>query len=107
MPIKIDPGDDLNLAVAMYMVGALQYFDGMDKAKIREIAFDIAKVGTAGIDPKKDGYRIPSIPDSNFSGYQTLAYFYVSWALAVPDMVTSLGLNFDKEYELAKSYHEL
>jgi len=98
-------GDDLNMAVAMYMVGALQYFDGMDKAKIKEIAFDIAKVGTAGIDPKKDGYRIPSIPDSNFSGYQTLAYFYVSWALAVPEMVPSLGLSFENEYSLAKNYY--
>lgn len=89
----------------MYMVGALQYFEGMDNAEIKEIAFDIAKVGTAGIDPKNDGYRIPSIPDSNFSGYQTLAYFYVSWALAVPEMVSSLGLPFDREFELAKSYN--
>ncbi|MCH2449847.1 MAG: tetratricopeptide repeat protein [Gracilimonas sp.] len=100
-------GDDINMAVAMYMVGALQYFEGMDKSKIKEIAFDIAKVGTAGIDPKKDGYRIPSIPDSNFSGYQTLAYFYVSWTLAIPEMVPSLGLSFKEEYEVACEFNSL
>jgi hypothetical protein len=31
-----------------------------------------------------------------------LAYYYVSWALAMPEQVQHLGLDFTKEYEIAK-----
>jgi len=61
-----------------------------------------------GIDPKKErGYEVPSIPGSNFSGYKTLAYYYVSWALAMPEMLNSLQMPFDKEYELAKKFSQI
>lgn len=93
---------DTNVAVAMYMVDALQFFEGMPKEEIKKIAFEIAHIGTMGIDPKKDGYKIPSIPKSNFSGYKTLAYYYVSWALAVPEMLSKLQMPFDEEFKLAK-----
>lgn len=94
-------GDDVNMAVAMYMVDALNYFKEFPQPKIKKIAFEIAHLGTAGIDPNKDGYHIPSIKGSSFSGYKTLAYYYVSWALAVPEMLSSLQMPFDEEYQLA------
>jgi len=93
---------DTNMAVTMYMADAMQYFEDMPKDNVKKIAFEIAQVGINGIDPKKEGYKIPSIPGSSFSGYKTLAYYYVSWALAIPEMLSKLQMPFDKEYELAK-----
>jgi len=34
-----------------------------------------------------------------------LSYYYVSWALAMPDQVEKLGLPYQQEYELAKQMH--
>lgn len=93
---------DVNQAVAMYMVGALQYFKDMSKSEVKKIAQEIAMMGMTGIDPKKDGYNVPSIEGSSFSGYQTLAYYYVSWAIAIPEMLSQLQMPFDEEYKLAK-----
>ena len=41
-----------NMAVVMFMVDALQYFDGMPMEKIKEIAYEIALQGTQGYNPK-------------------------------------------------------
>jgi hypothetical protein len=37
------------------------------------------------------------------SGYQLLAWYYVSWALAIPTEVNNLGLDYSKEFEMAKT----
>ncbi len=88
----------------MYMIGALKYFEQFSREEIKKIAFDIAMVGTEGIDPNKQGYTVPSIEGKVFSGYHLLAYYYVSWALAVPEMLSELQLPFDKEYEIANLF---
>ena len=61
-------------------------------------------VGVTGIDPKKK-YSIKSIPDKEFGGYQFLAYYYVSWARAIPEKLNHLGLPFSKAYESALSMY--
>jgi Tfp pilus assembly protein PilF len=92
---------DLNMAVVMYMVEALNYFKAMPKEDIKKIAFEIAMLGRQGFDPKKDGYRISAIKGKTFSGYHILAYYYVSWALAIPEMLPQLQLPYDGEYKAA------
>ncbi len=92
----------LNMAVVMFMVDALRHFEGMNVEDIKLTAFDIALLGARGIHPDKEGYSIASIPGKTFSGFHMLAYYYVSWALAVPDMLDSLNLPYEKEYEMAK-----
>lgn len=99
--------DDINNAVVMYMIDALNYFKPHSNEDIKKMAFEFATVGMSGIDPNKKGYSIPSIKDSSFSGYKTLAYYYVSWALAIPEMLKSLQMPFDEEYELAKKMIKL
>lgn len=91
----------INIAVAMFMVEALDYFTAMDKAKVKEIAFEIAMQGRQGYNPEEK-YKLNKIPNKTFSGYQILAFYYVSWALAIPEMLSDLQLPFDHEYELAK-----
>lgn len=95
-----------NMAVVMFMVDALQYFERISKEKIKEIAFEIAMQGTQGYRPDGKDYRISAIPGKLFSGYHILAYYYVSWMLAIPEMVSQLNLPYDEEYKLAKSMHK-
>jgi tetratricopeptide (TPR) repeat protein len=95
-----------NMAVVMFMVDALKYFEGMPKAKIKEIATEIALQGTQGYRPENKSYRISLIPDKVFSGYHILAYYYVSWALAMPEMLSQLQLPYDEEYKLALTMHK-
>ncbi|OFY47868.1 MAG: hypothetical protein A2W85_12670 [Bacteroidetes bacterium GWF2_41_31] len=74
--------------------------------EIKKIAFEIAMQGTQGYRPDKDDYRISSISDKTFSGYHILAYYYVSWALAIPEMLSQLQLPYDDEYKLALTMHK-
>lgn len=96
----------INMAVAMFMVDALQFFEDKSKEEIKKIAFEIATQGTQGYRPDKDNYRINSIKDKTFSGYHILAYYYVSWSLAIPEMVSQLNLPYEAEYKMALTMHK-
>ena len=95
-----------NMAVVMFMVDALKYFEGMSKEEIKKIAIDIAMQGTQGYKPEKKDYRVNSIPNKTFSGYQILAFYYVSFALAIPEMLTEMQLPYDEEYKFAVSINK-
>lgn len=95
-----------NMAVVMYMIDALNYFDTMSKGEIRKIAFEIGMLGRQGFNPQKKGYTTSSIPNKTFSGYHILAYYYVSWKLAIPEMVDQLQLPYDEEYKMALSMRD-
>jgi len=95
-----------NMAVTLFMVDALQYFEAMPKEEVKKVAFEIAMQGTQGYRPDGKDYRISSIPGKLFSGYHILAYYYVSWMLAMPEMVSKLQLPYDDEYMLATSMHK-
>ena len=90
----------LNMAVAMYMVEAMNFFKDMNVEKIKEIAFEIAMQGAQGYNPDLK-YRLNKIPNKIFTGYQILAYYYVSWSYAIPDKVDDLQLPFEEEYKIA------
>jgi len=95
-----------NMAVTMFMIDALNYFENKSKEEIKKIAFEIAMLGTQGYSPEKKDYKISSIPNVKFSGYHILAYYYVSWAIAIPEMVSQIKLPYDNEYSLALSMHK-
>lgn len=100
---KANKSTDTNMAVVMFMVDALKFFENKPNEKIKEIAIEIAMQGTQGYNPQKKNYRLSAIPDKTFSGYHILAYYYVSWMLAMPKDVDKLGLDYDKEYAMAIS----
>lgn len=91
----------INMAVVMFMVDALQYFKEMTKEEVKKIAVEIALQGTQGYSPEKMNYKINSIPNKDFSGYHILAYYYVSFAIAIPEMLTEIQLPYENEYKLA------
>jgi hypothetical protein len=96
----------INMSVAMFMVDALQFFEGKPKEEIKKIAFEIATQGTQGYRSDKDNYRINSIKDKTFSGYHILAYYYVSWSLAISEMISQLNLPYEAEYKMALTKHK-
>ena len=89
------------MMMAMYMLGAMEFFDNYTLDEVYRMAIEIAMEGVKGIDPKKNGYSIKSLPGKQFGGYEFLAYYYVSWARAIPEKLNSLGLPFSKAYESA------
>ncbi|MCF8342526.1 MAG: hypothetical protein K9I82_16230 [Chitinophagaceae bacterium] len=98
---KSQQSNGANMAIVLFMVDAFQFFKGKSQEEIKAIAFDIAMQGTQGYSPDKEGYRISAISGKAFSGYHILAYYYVSWALAIPEMVSKLQLPYEEEYNLA------
>ena len=88
------------MMMSMYMLGAMEFFDTLTDRDVHRIALEIAMVGVTGISPQKT-YSIKSIPDKEFGGYQFLAYYYVSWARAIPEKLAQLGLPFSKAYASA------
>lgn len=97
-------GEDpaITMMMAMYMLGALELFDGKPKEFIQKVAFEIATLGMRGISPEVNDYVIHALGDKKMGGYQTLAYYYVSWKLFNPELHKSLQLPFDSAWETAQ-----
>lgn len=91
----------LNMAVVMFMVSALEFFSNKSNDEIKNIAFEIALQGSQGYNPNVSNYKLSSIPNTEFSGYHILAYYYVSWAIAIPEMLSEIQLPFEQEYKMA------
>lgn len=94
------------MAVTMYCLSALQYFQDKDLEEIKKIGFEIAMLGRQGIDPAKTEkkYHLDSISGKEFTGLQLLAYMYS--AFQVIDPFLDMGMNYKKEYEAAKGMFE-
>jgi len=96
--------EGINMAVVFYMLDAMNHFNDLKTSKIKEIGFEIATLGESGIDPnKKDTYNLSTVSKKKFTGWMLLSWMYVSWMDFEPKMARQMGLEFDQEYELAKS----
>ena len=104
--LKSHEDSGLNMAVVMFMVDAMEFFATKPKEEIKKMAVDIAMQGIHGYNPNNSNYRINGIKDNTFSGYHIMAYYYVSWALAIPEMLAELKLPFDEEYKLAQTLNQ-
>lgn len=94
-----------NMAVVMFMVDALKFFNSKTKEEIRNAAFEIAMLGTQGIVPDKQGYKLANVPGTTFSGYHLLAYYYVSFKLVLPEVLPDLQLPYDEEFAMAEQLY--
>lgn len=90
------------LAVTMYCLDALQYFQDKSFEQIKEVGVEIALLGTQGLDPYNSNKKLhlASIPNKEFTGLHLLAFMYVAWQTIDP--TANLDLEFKNEYELAK-----
>lgn len=92
----------INTAVVMFMVSAMNQLNALPIEKVKEIATEIAMQGIHGYSVDGTVYRLANVPGKTFTGYEILAWYYVSWSMAMPDAVGMLGIDFGKEYEIAK-----
>jgi len=87
-----------------YCLGALPRFEGMPKPEIQKISFEIAMLGTRGLDVNDPAqkYTLNSIP-GKFSGLHLLCIEYVGFQLIAPSM--DLGFDLSAEYAEAMKMH--
>ncbi|ANB02971.1 hypothetical protein [Ectothiorhodospira sp. BSL-9] len=87
--------------VVMYMTGALETFEKMDKQQLATTVFEIAKLGESGLsinDPAKR-YTLKSL-SGDFSGLQLLSMMHVGLKQIDPSIDSQSGL--DAEYDAAR-----
>lgn len=94
--------DGMKSEITRHMVTAIRELRARPAEEVKAVAIEVATLGMGGINPNRpDGYSVPSLGSRDMSGPQMLAYYYVSWKLALPEKVDQLGLPFAAEYERA------
>ena len=93
---------NIRMDAVMYCLGALEKFRSMSLDQVQKIGFEIAILGTRGIDVNNPDsrYTIKSLP-GQFSGLHLLCYEYVAFKQFAPDK--SIGFDLAAEYEMALS----
>ncbi len=93
---------NLDYAIIMYCIWAIQFFKNLDLNEIKKISFQIATLGMNWIDQDslEQKYSVPWIPWKMFSGKQILIYYFVWFQIVAPEQDT--GLDWLTEYEIAK-----
>lgn len=84
----------------MYCVDALERFAQMTPGQVQEIGFEIAMLGTQGLDVNNPAtqYALRSLP-GRFSGLQLVALMYVAFQQIAPGQ--EVGMDLAREYEMA------
>jgi len=88
----------------MYCLSAMETFDEMSQEQVKQIAFEIATKGRAGLntnDPTQQ-YQLNSLP-GNFSGLNLVCLMYVAFKSIAPE--TDVGFDVSKEYAAAKNLY--
>jgi len=90
----------LRMDAVMYCVGALEMFESMSADEVQRIGFEIAMLGTRGIDvnnPEKR-YALKNLP-GEFSGLHLLSIQYVAFKRIAPTQ--DIGFDLSVEYQAA------
>lgn len=89
----------------MYCLGALEKFAGLNLAEIQKIGFEIALLGTRGINVNDPGvrYTLRSLP-GDFSGLHLLCLEYVAFKQFAPQQ--DIGFDLSKEYQTALGLYQ-
>jgi tetratricopeptide (TPR) repeat protein len=94
------PGD-VRMDAVMYLLSALERFQHMETAQLQKIGFEIAMLGTQGIninDPESR-YTIETLP-GEFSGLSLVCHQYAAFKRFAPEM--DIGIDLSREYEAAR-----
>jgi tetratricopeptide (TPR) repeat protein len=94
----------LRMDAVMYCVGALELLEPMRADEVQRIGFEIAMLGTRGIDvnnPEKR-YTLKNLP-GEFSGLHLLSIQYVAFKRIAPTQ--DIGFDLSAEYQAALKLH--
>ena len=93
--------DSMVMALAMYKV--IRELRRWPLESVKSLGMEIALLGRTGISPAKS-YRLEHFPNrGEIPGCEVLAYYYVSWAMAIPEKLDCLNLPYKKAYAAAMS----
>ena len=100
-PQQDDTLEQKSPASMFYLLGALERYENLPESKIREIAFEIALLGTSGLDysSSEQKYSLRSIPNEKFTGLQLMCLMYVGFKKIAPEQET--GMDLEEPYQEA------
>ena len=84
----------------MYCLSALKYLDKLSLEQVQKIGFEIAMLGTRGLDVNnsEQKYTLKSM-EGKFSGLHLLCFQYVAFKKIAPEH--SIGFDLSTEYQTA------
>ena len=97
--ISFDDSAAGSMAVTMHLADAINFYREREHEQVQAIAFEIAMLGSQGIDPSKTDkrYTLKSVPGRKFSPLQLLAYMFAGFK--VIDASVDTQLDFEEEYQ--------
>lgn len=95
-------GGGLRPDAMMYILGALEKFQGMTPQQVQAVAFEVAMLGQRGLDTNSPDqkYTLNSLPGS-YSGLHLVSIMYAAFQAIDPSM--DIGFDLSKEYAAARS----
>lgn len=93
-------GSAPRMDAVMYCLSALRHFDKLPLEKVRQIGFEIALLGTRGLDVNSadQKYTLKSM-EGNFSGLHLVCLQYVAFKKLAPEQ--NIGFDLSAEYQTA------
>lgn len=94
-----------DMASTMYLLAALERFDKLPAAKVKQIALEIAVLGMSGLDyaSSEKKYSLNAIPGEEFSGLELMCLMHAGLRQSEPDVNT--GMDLDGPLTAAKKLH--
>jgi tetratricopeptide (TPR) repeat protein len=94
-------GGQVRMDAVMYCLGALQTFAKMSQDDIRKVTYEIAMLGTKGLDVNDPAqkYQLRSLP-GRFSGLHLVSIEYVGFKLLEPTV--DIGFDLSEEFRHAE-----
>ena len=93
-------------AAVWYLLSALERYDKLPAAQVREITFEVARAGQSGIDyasPDKK-YTLRSLPGEAFTGLELMCLLHAGLKRLAPD--TATGMDLDEPFLKALELHQ-
>ncbi len=93
-------------AAVFYFLDAFKRFDSMTPEEIRNVAFEIALIGRAGLDyaSPEEKYELTTIPNRKFSGIHLMCLMYAGFKRVAPEEDVDMDLN--EPFVTALQLHE-
>jgi hypothetical protein len=93
-------------AAVWHLLSALERYDKLPAAQVREITFEVARAGQSGIDytsPDKK-YTLRSLPGEAFTGLELMCLLHAGLKRLAPD--TATGMDLDEPFLKALELHQ-
>jgi len=93
-------------AAVFYFLDAFKRFDAMTPEEIRNVAFEIALLGRAGLDysDPAEKYELRTIPNRKFSGLHLMCLMYAGFKRVAPE--EDAGMDLNEPFLTALQLHE-